>query len=131
LNSLAGALLIISGCATAQPLATSAPPASLETFVCFLHPTQDGFIEAPTEEEQASVGEHFQRLKMLTEQGVVLLAGPSTDPPYTGIVILQAENRAEAGELMNADPAVLAGVFRARVSPMRLALVGELPRAHR
>ena len=132
LGCLAGTLVIISGCATAQPavqpLATSAPSASMETYICFIHPTRDGFIEAPTEDEQARVGEHFERLKVLTEQGVVLLAGPSTDPPYTGIVIFQAANRTEASEFMNADPAVRAGVFRARVSPMHLSLVGELPR---
>ncbi len=128
-------LLVISGCATVQPvvqpLATSEPSASTETFVCFLHPTRDGFIEAPTEDEQAKVSEHFERLKSLTEQGVVLLAGPSSDPPYTGIVIFLAANRTEAIEFMNADPAVQAGVFRARLSPMHLALVGELPRTQR
>ena len=100
----------------------------METFVYFIHPTREGFIEAPTKEEQARVGEHFERLKMLTEQGVVLLAGPSTDAPYTGIVIFLAANRAAASELMKADPAVRAGVFRARLSPMHLSLVGELPR---
>ncbi len=94
-------------------------------YIYFLHPAREGFIENPTQEEANKVGQHFQYLKQLTAEGTVLLAGPSTDPPYTGIVIFKAPNREAAEAIVSKDPAVRAGVFRARCSPMSLSLVGQ------
>ncbi len=98
----------------------------LTAFVYFLHPTREGFSENPTDEEVSRVQEHFQYLKTLTAQGVVLLAGPSTDPPFTGIVVFKAANREAAQRIMDGDPAVQAGVFEARLSAFRMSLVGDL-----
>ncbi len=118
----------VAGCAATRSGGPSGGAAAEQpTFVYFIHPARAGFIESPTADEQAAVGKHFAYLKSLTEQGVVLLAGPGTDPPYTGIVIFRAADRTRAVAVMNADPAVRAGVFHARLSPLRLSLVGAIP----
>jgi uncharacterized protein len=123
---------LFTGCATTNAVRQDPLPnasssvKSQPRFIYFIHPTRDGFVEAPTPKEQSAVGDHFNYLKRLVAKGTVLLAGPSTDPPYTGIVILVAPNREAAEAIMNGDPAVQAGVFRARCSPIELSLVGRL-----
>lgn len=105
------------------------PMSDLADFIYYVHPARgEKFINNPTDAESVAVGEHFGYLKQLTAEGTVLLAGPSTDPPYTGIVIFRAKDRAAAEALMRADPAVAAGVFEARLSEMVLSLVGDIQR---
>ncbi|MCP4590556.1 MAG: hypothetical protein GY842_07420 [bacterium] len=127
-------VVILSGCALSHhetrengsmPEAQPAPDAR-QTFVYFIHPTREGFIDSPTEEESARVQEHFLYLKDLTERGVVLLAGPSTSPPYTGIVLFKAADPDQAKAIMTNDPAVRAGLFEARLAPFRMSLIGDL-----
>lgn len=91
-------------------------------FICFIEPTRDGMVDEPTDAETAAVEAHFQYLKSLTEQGVVVLAGRTTEPPHVGIVIFRAADRAAAEAIMHDDPAVKAGVFKPRLQPFRIAL---------
>jgi uncharacterized protein YciI len=120
-------MLVVAGCAAPQTRdAPEHEPAYAMSdepwFVYFIHPTRADFIAAPTDAEMARVGEHFNYLKSLMDEGTVLLAGPSTDPPYTGIVIFQAADRRAAQAIVDGDPAVRAGVFEARMSPLALSL---------
>jgi uncharacterized protein len=71
-------------------------------------------VEGLTDEEERLVGEHFEYLCDLAEEGVVLLAGrtQNSDPSGFGIVIFQADSMDEARAVMQADPAVKYGVFR-------------------
>ena len=89
-------------------------------------------VEGPTAGEQELVGRHFSYLKELTETGTVLLAGrtTNTDPSSFGIVVFEAENEAAAIQVMNKDPAVAGGVFRAELFPYSIALVGDLRPSH-
>jgi len=79
-------------------------------------------------EEDRAVGAHFEYLRDLTQRGVVLLAGrtQNTDATSFGIVIFRAASLESAREVMNGDPAVRAGVFRAELYPYSIALVGAL-----
>ncbi len=81
-----------------------------------------------TPEERAIVSEHFARLKVLTEQGVVLLVGRTQDnsPRTFGIVIFQADSVEQALEIMNGDPALRKGIMRAELFPFRIALAGNV-----
>ena len=90
-------------------------------------PTRASFLLESTPEEDAIVGEHFQYLKALTEHGVVLLAGRTlnTDAASHGLVVMAADSEAHARSLMENDPAVKAGVFRAELFPFSIALVSE------
>lgn len=83
--------------------------------------------DGPTSEEERSIAMHFEYLKALTESGTVILAGRTlnTDESSFGIVVYRAENDAAARTIMEGDPAVAAGVFRARLFPYRVALTGD------
>ncbi|HNO78390.1 MAG TPA: YciI family protein [Phycisphaerae bacterium] len=128
-NALLTCLIIaatLTGCSQTKvdTEAQTAPPPDPH-YIYYIHPVREGFITEPTPDEARKVGAHFEYLKKLTGEGTVLLAGPSTDPPYTGIVILKAKDRETAEAVMNKDPAVRGGVFRARLSPISLSLVGN------
>ena len=90
-------------------------------------PTRDGFFLESTPEEDAFVSAHFQYLKALTEQGVVLLAGRTLHTGNTrhGLVILEVSSEEETQMLMENDPAVKAGVFRAELFPFSIALASH------
>ena len=77
-----------------------------------------------TETEKKVVGEHFDYLKQLTDNGIVILAGrtKNTDTSSFGIVIFQAESEEAARVIMNEDPAVKNRVFRAELFPYAMSL---------
>jgi uncharacterized protein YciI len=79
-----------------------------------------------TEKEEQIVTDHFLRLKKFTEKGKVILAGRTpdeTDPEGFGIVIFEAENKKEAQQFMNNDPAISKGIMEGQLFPFRLALI--------
>ncbi len=92
------------------------------TWIIFLEPARAEALSSPTEAEQRAVERHFDYLKLLRDSGVVLLAGPSLEAPYTGIVIFRASDRRSAERVLGSDPAVSAGVFKARLSEFRMSL---------
>jgi uncharacterized protein YciI len=105
--------------------------ASCSEYLYKIQPTRpEMLIEGLTEDEERLVQEHFEYLRDLAEKGVVLLAGRTlnSDPTGFGIVIFRAASPDEARAVMEADPAVRHGVFRAELYPYVIALVGELPR---
>ena len=92
-----------------------------------IHPTRDGFLIESTLEEDTIVSAHFNYLKALTKQGIVLMAGRTlhTDNTSHGLVVLVAGSEDEARTIMESDPAVKAGVFRAELFPFTVALASE------
>lgn len=80
--------------------------------------------EGPTPEEAERVSAHFEYLKRLTGEGVVLLAGRTltTAEDSFGLVIFEVGDEEAARHLMERDPAVVAGVMQARLFPFRVAL---------
>jgi uncharacterized protein YndB with AHSA1/START domain/uncharacterized protein YciI len=97
-------------------------PLRVKHFVYFIRPSRPDLPEKPTDAEAKTIGEHFQYLKQALASGKLILAGPSTERPYTGIVVFQAKDIEDAKAFMNGDPAVKAGVFIAEVYPFSLAL---------
>ena len=79
--------------------------------------------EGATEEEGAIASEHFNYLKTLTEKGVVLVFGrtQNSDASTFGLCIFRAESDEAARSIMNNDPAVAKGVFRAELFPYKVA----------
>ena len=77
-----------------------------------------------TEDESRIVGEHYEYLKRLTNNGIVLLAGRTrnTDNSSFGIVLFKADSEERARKIMNEDPAVRGRIFRAELFPYRMAL---------
>ena len=92
-----------------------------------IRPSREGFFAHSTPEENAAVSQHFLYLKRLTEQGVVLMAGRTltSDSASHGVVVFIADTDDAAHDLMNGDPAVIAGVFRAELFPFSVALASK------
>ena len=91
-------------------------------YLIVLKPSRATFVADATEAKSAVVGEHFEYLKKLLADGVLIMAG-RTDGAEMGLVVLTAESEQAAEAIMNADPAVKAGVFSAKLYPYRLALL--------
>lgn len=100
----------------------------LSVYLYKIHPIRpDLLVQGPTELEAKSIDLHFQYLKNLTDQGVVLLAGRTLgDDLHTfGIIIFVAESLTAAQTVMNNDPAVQNRVFSATCFPFSIALVSK------
>jgi uncharacterized protein len=96
---------------------------SKTTYVYLVRPTREGFNETSTPEEQAIVGEHFERLKAMHTAGDLVLAGPCTDAAF-GVVVFRAASLDEARDIMENDPAVKNGIFSAELHEFRVSLLG-------
>jgi uncharacterized protein YciI len=76
--------------------------------------------------DQATVGEHFQRLMKKKEEGIVVFAGrtelPLDNPDMMGLVVFYAKDEKEAQQFMNDDPAVKAKIMLVKVHPYGLAV---------
>ena len=80
-----------------------------------------------TDTENKAVNDHFERLKKMTAEGIVLLAGKTEnwDEKMFGIVIFHAESFEKAKEIAENDPAVKAGVMTVETYPYKMALIQE------
>ena len=90
-------------------------------YLIMYRPPRDGFAENATPEESAEVMKHFEYLKQLHAEKVVLFAGRIEDARF-GIALLETETEQEAQEILDNDPAVIAKVFSAELLPFSLAL---------
>jgi uncharacterized protein len=76
------------------------------------------------EVESRIISEHFNYLKRLTDDDVVILVGRTQTTNYSsfGIVLLKAETIEAAREIMLNDHAVKNNVFRAELYPYKTSL---------
>jgi uncharacterized protein YciI len=98
-------------------------------FLYTTRPSRLGMLtEGATEEEASIVSAHFDYLKGLAAQGVLLLAGRTQDADATtfGIVLFRAAGESEARAMMENDPAVSHGVMLGELHPYRIAILGRL-----
>ena len=94
-------------------------------WLIILTPSRPGMADKPTEEEQATVAEHFNYLRQALASGRLVLAGRSIDNKPVGLVIFEAPDEAAARAFMEFDPAVRNGVMKAELKPYRIALMRE------
>jgi uncharacterized protein len=92
-------------------------------FIYLTHPIRDGFFEKPTPLEVAVMEEHFQYLKLATENGQIVLAGPCLDDTF-GIVVFHAEDDTSAQAFMFSDPSIKKNVMMSELHPIRISLKG-------
>jgi uncharacterized protein len=80
-----------------------------------------------TDEDNRAVNEHFERLKKMVADGVVLLAGKTGnwDEKMFGIVIYLAASFEKAKEIADTDPAVKVGLMTVETFPFQIALIKE------
>jgi uncharacterized protein YciI len=93
-------------------------------YIYLTHPFRDDFFEQPTTEENIIMEEHFEYLKLATENGIVVMAGPCLDNTF-GVVVFRAENEDAAQAFMYADPCVKQNIMMAELHPMRISLLAQ------
>lgn len=91
-------------------------------WLCIVRPNRSTFLQDITDEERATVGEHFRYLQKLCAEGILILAGRTqTDQPF-GITIFTADSREQAERIVAEDPAVKKGVFLPELYPYAVAV---------
>jgi uncharacterized protein len=94
---------------------------AMSDWLCIIRPPRPTFMEDSTPEENEVMRAHFEYLKGLLEDGRLILAGPSLEPPF-GIIVFEAETEDEARRLIEADPSVAAGLQTPELHPFRASL---------
>ena len=93
------------------------------SWLVVLRPVRDEMPFEPNEEEARIVGEHYEYLKRLREEGRLVLAGPSALPGDTfGLGIFDQDDRADVEGIVAADPAVTSGIMTAEIRPYRISV---------
>ncbi|TND09408.1 MAG: hypothetical protein FD123_1214 [Bacteroidetes bacterium] len=95
-------------------------------FLIQLFPSRENFAETATADESAIIKAHFAYMQELTAKQIAYLVGRTEDASL-GIALIRAGNSAEAQNLLDADPAIRAGIFRGTVKAYRLALHNPIP----
>ncbi|MBN1328307.1 MAG: hypothetical protein JXA54_02425 [Candidatus Heimdallarchaeota archaeon] len=96
----------------------------LRHFFGMIRPTREDFITNMTSEDEKIMADHFEYLKNLLHQGLLVLAGPvlKEKEPF-GILVFECQTLEEAKKLLEADPSVKAGIQQIKlVEPFRLSL---------
>jgi uncharacterized protein YciI len=82
-----------------------------------IEPTRAGMPDAPTEEEQRLVREHFAYLSKAYESGAVRWVGRTLTAPHVGLALFSADDDEKAAAFVASDPAVAGGIFSGRAQP--------------
>jgi uncharacterized protein YciI len=92
-------------------------------WIYFIHPLRDNFAATMTGEEERVWGVHFERLRRLLDEGVMVLVGPTLGPINTGIAIFEAPDEDAARRIMDEDPTIAGGYARGELRPIRISLL--------
>lgn len=99
-------------------------------FLYTLRPARLAMLtEGPMAGEQALAGAHWQYSIDLLKRGVLVFRGRTMvrDSSSFATVVIRAASVEEARAIMEGDPAVAGGVFRAELFPFQPMLMGEWP----
>lgn len=99
-------------------------------FLYTLHPTRPAMLtEGPTDDEKALAARHWGYSQDLLARGILVFGGRTLnrDADSFATVVIRAGSADEARAIMDGDPAVQGGVFRARLYPYQPMLMGEWP----
>ena len=99
-------------------------------FLYTMRPTRPAMLtEGPTAEEQALAGAHWQYSINLLKRGILVFGGRTMvrDSNSFATVVIRADSMEVAKAIVEADPAVAAGVFQVEVFPFQPMLMGEWP----
>lgn len=97
----------------------------MPTYIYKIQPVRPEMLcQGATEDEIRITGEHFEYLKQLMDEGVLILAGRTLNTDYSsfGIAIFEARDDEHMRQITAQDPAVAQKLFRAEWHPYRIAL---------
>jgi uncharacterized protein YciI len=92
-------------------------------WIYFLHAPRENFAATMTAEEQAVWAVHFDRLRRLMDEGIMIAVGPTLGRINTGIAIFEAPDEEAARKIMEDDPVVKGGFANGELRPFRLSLL--------
>ncbi|MGI9093759.1 MAG: YciI family protein [Mycobacteriales bacterium] len=92
-------------------------------WIYFLQAPREDFAATMTDEEQEVWGRHFERLRGLLEDGVLILAGPTLGRINTGVAVFEAPDEEGARAIVAADPAIAGGYAQGELHPFRVSLL--------
>ena len=98
----------------------------MPTYMYKIQPVRPEMLsEGPTAAEVRITGEHFEYLRQLVDDGILILAGRTVDTGYSsfGIAIFEARDDAHMRQITAQDPGVAQRIFRAEWYPYRIALL--------
>ena len=85
-------------------------------------PPRPSFVMDATPAEYETLGRHFAYMDRLQAEGKLMLTGPTLDGAY-GLAIFKVTDAAEAEALAGNDPAVIEGLFRPNIHPVKLGAI--------
>ncbi len=94
----------------------------MKTYLCYFTPTRPSFPGDATESELSTVGEHFNRLHLASESGMVRLAGRTQEEHPVGLLIFHAVDEQAAEDFVAEDPCVKAKIFNYKIHPYSIAI---------
>ncbi len=95
----------------------------MSEWVYFIHPPRENFAETMTDTEEEAWDRHFERLKRMLAEGILVLAGPTLGSINTGITIFEAPDRAAVELVVSGDPVIAEGFATAELREMRVSLL--------
>lgn len=97
----------------------------MPTYMYKIQPVRPEMLsDGPNDEEARISIEHFEYLKQLMADGILILAGRTLNTDYSshGIAIFEARDDDHMRQIAHNDPAVKHKVFRVEWYPYRIAL---------
>ena len=85
-----------------------------QRFVIYYTPGPSWEADKPF--SQQDLRDHGAYMKQLYDRGQLVSGGPFTDDSG-GLAIIHAEDHTQAQAILDADPAIISGVFSGRVHP--------------
>ena len=92
-------------------------------WIYFIHPPREDFADTMTAAEEEVWGRHWQRIKRLYAEGVIVLVGPTFGRVNTGLCVFEAPDEPAARAIMDGDPTIAEGFARGELRPMRVSLL--------
>jgi uncharacterized protein YciI len=114
------ALAVVMAAAAAPVQEPTAPPARVFAVVFRAGPAWDA---AKPPGEQVGFKDHSANIARLKAEGRLLIGGRFSD---AGLLLVRAASREEAQSLLDRDPTVASGVFKAEVHPWSTFAAGCL-----
>jgi uncharacterized protein YciI len=85
-------------------------------------PPRKTFVFDATPAEQDILAQHFAYMEELARRGTLVLTGPSLDGEF-GVAIFEATQHDQAQAIVGEDPAIIAGMFTARLHPLKIGFL--------
>lgn len=121
-------LVVLGTAAVAGGAEAPAPAAAPTPLFALLYRTGPSWVADRAPQEQPHFAAHSRHLRRLRESGAIVLGARYAD---TGFLVLRAADDSTARAMVQADTAIVNGLFRVEVQPLSVFYPGCLERPAR